>query len=157
MTTILGGESLKNLLKKLLNRETMLYLLFGVLTTVVNIGVCGLLGDYLNWNIYAANTIAWILAVLFAFITNKLFVFNSRSTNRRVLLKESVLFLVARLISLGADMLIIWLLATLCGLNLWVVKIISNLVVIILNYIFSKGFIFHHKPQTTKTEGDKTC
>ena len=136
---------MEKLWKKLVNRETILYLVFGVCTTIINIAVCGLLADILKWDIYLSNTIAWILSVAFAFVTNKLFVFNSKSTNKKVLLKETVFFLIARLISLGFDMLVVWLMADLWGVNVWVVKIISNIIVIIMNYIFSKLFIFNHK------------
>ncbi len=136
---------MEKLWKKLVNRETILYLVFGVCTTIINIAVCGLLADILKWDIYLSNTIAWILSVAFAFVTNKLFVFNSKSTNKKILLKETVFFLIARLISLGFDMLVVWLMADLWGVNVWVVKIISNIIVIIMNYIFSKLFIFNHK------------
>ena len=144
----LGVFRLQKFWKKLFNRETVLYLVFGILTTGINIGICGFLADILQWNVYLANSIAWVLSVAFAFVTNKLFVFHSRSVNKHILLKETVFFLLARLASLGVDMLIVWLLATLCGMNLWVVKIISNVVVIVLNYILSKLFIFNHKQNT---------
>ena len=95
-----------------------------------------------------SNTIAWILSVIFAFVTNKIFVFNSKSTDKKVLLKETVFFLIARLFSLGFDMLVVWLMADLWGINVWIVKIISNIIVIIMNYIFSKLFIFNNKQHT---------
>ena len=106
------------------------------------------MSDILKWDIYLSNTIAWILSVIFAFVTNKIFVFNSKSTDKKVLLKETVFFLIARLISLGFDMLVVWLMADLWGINVWIVKIISNIIVIIMNYIFSKLFIFNNKQHT---------
>lgn len=136
---------MKNLLKKLVNKETILYLVFGILTTAINIAVCGLLSDILKWDIYLSNTIAWVLSVIFAFVTNKLFVFNSKSTDKKTLFKETFSFLIARLISLGFDMLVVWLMVDLWGVNVWIVKIISNVIVIIMNYIFSKLFIFNDK------------
>ena len=139
---------MEKLWKKLINKETILYLVFGILTTAIKIAVCGLLSDILKWDIYLSNTIAWILSVIFAFVTNKIFVFNSKSTDKKVLLKETVFFLIARLISLGFDMLVVWLMADLWGINVWIVKIISNIIVIIMNYIFSKLFIFNNKQHT---------
>ena len=139
---------MEKLWKKLINKETILNLVFGILTTAINIAVCGLLSDILKWDIYLSNTIAWILSVIFAFVTNKIFVFNSKSTDKKVLLKETVFFLIARLISLGFDMLVVWLMADLWGINVWIVKIISNIIVIIMNYIFSKLFIFNNKQHT---------
>ena len=139
---------MEKLWKKLINKETILYLVFGILTTAINIAVCGLLSDILKWDIYLSNTIAWILSVIFAFVTNKIFVFNSKSTDKKVLLKETVFFLIARLISLGFDMLVVWLMADLWGINVCIVKIISNIIVIIMNYIFSKLFIFNNKQHT---------
>ena len=139
---------MEKLWKKLINKETILYLVFGILTTAINIAVCGLLSDILKWDIYLSTTIAWILSVIFAFVTNKIFVFNSKSTDKKVLLKETVFFLIARLISLGFDMLVVWLMADLWGINVWIVKIISNIIVIIMNYIFSKLFIFNNKQHT---------
>ena len=139
---------MEKLWKKLINKETILYLVFGILTTAINIAVCGLLSDILKWDIYLSNTIAWILSVIFAFVTNKIFVFNSKSTDKKVLLKETVFFLIARLISLGFDMLVVWLMADPWGINVWIVKIISNIIVIIMNYIFSKLFIFNNKQHT---------
>lgn len=139
---------MEKLWKKLINKETILYLVFGVLTTAINIAVCGLLADILKWDVYLSNTIAWILSVIFAFVTNKIFVFHSKSTDKKILLKETVFFLIARLISLGFDMLVVWLMADLWGINVWIVKIISNIIVIIMNYIFSKLFIFNNKQHT---------
>ena len=72
-----GGEildKLNKLIKKFINKETILYLIFGVLTTILNIAICGLLYDILHWDVIIATVIAWIAAVIFAFITNKIFV-----------------------------------------------------------------------------------
>ena len=136
-----GGEILDKLsksIRKIINKETILYLVFGVLTTILNIAICGLLYDILHWDVIVATVIAWIAAVVFAFITNKLFVFNSKTTDKKLLLKETVSFLIARLISLGFDVLITWLMVDVGGINVWVTKVVSNIVVVILNYIFSK-------------------
>ena len=77
-----------------------------------------MLADILKWDIYLSNTIAWILSVIFAFVTNKIFVFNSKATDAKILLKETVSLLIARLISLGFDMLAVWLMVDLWGVNI---------------------------------------
>lgn len=146
-----GGEildKLNKLIKKFINKETILYLIFGVLTTILNIAIYGLLYDILHWDVIIATVIAWIAAVIFAFITNKIFVFNSKTTDKKVLLKETVSFLIARLVSLGFDVLITWLMVDVGGINVWVTKVVSNVIVVILNYIFSKLFIFNNKQHT---------
>lgn len=134
-----------NLWKKLFNKETILYLIFGILTTVINVAICGLLYDKLHWDVLVANSIAWVISVIFAFITNKIFVFDSKTTDKKILLKETISFFIARLISLGFDMLAVWLMVDLWHVNVWVAKIISNVIVVIMNYIFSKLFIFNNK------------
>ncbi len=122
-------------------REGIWYLVFGGLTTLVNIVSYFILRTF-NIEIYVSNIIAWILAVLFAFITNKLFVFNSRGKSRKENTKELISFFGFRIISLGIDMAAMYLLIDLLSSGEFVAKIISNIIVIILNYIFSKFFIF---------------
>ena len=76
--------------------EMILYIIFGVLTTVINVVVCGVFYYNLHWNILAANAFAWILSVAFAFITNKLYVFRSKSFAAEIFVRELVEFVAAR-------------------------------------------------------------
>lgn len=138
-------DQLKKLWRFLTAPEMLSYLVFGVLTTLINILLAGLLYDVLHWNLYLANTLAWLVSVVFAFATNKLFVFRSKSTAPAVLLRESLSFLGARLFSLGVDTLGMGLLVDLLHSNFWVSKIAMNVIVVILNYIFSKLLIFKQK------------
>jgi putative flippase GtrA len=135
-------DKLKKLLHFLTTPEMILYIVFGVATTVINILVCGLCYDILHWNILAANTVAWILAVIFAFITNKLYVFQSKSFEKSLFLRELVTFMGARLLSLGVDSLGMWLLVEQLGGNVWIAKVLMNVIVIIMNYVLSKLIIF---------------
>lgn len=82
-----------------------------------------------------ANVISWIISVSFAYITNRVFVFKSKSKN---ILKEVVSFVSARVITLFIDMFIMFLMVTLVGINDKISKIIVQVMVIVLNYIFSK-------------------
>lgn len=128
--------------------EIINYLIIGVLTTVVNLAVkYALLFTVLNASdatqLQIAVVISWIVACLFAYITNRKIVFKSKSTK---ILKEFIAFVSARLFTLILEMLIMFIFVTLLKLNsnLWVViwSIVAQVVVIVVNYILSKLVIF---------------
>ena len=125
------------------NKEIIKYLIFGILTTLVNI-LCFYILDKLNIDIYINNTISWIVSVIFAFITNKLYVFESKSLDIKIIFKEGTSFLGARIFSYFVDMGTIYLLFDGLKINKLISKVVSNIIVIIINYIFSK-FIFKKK------------
>lgn len=125
------------------NKEIIKYLIFGILTTLVNI-LCFYILDKLNVDIYINNTISWIVSVIFAFITNKLYVFESKSLDIKTIFKEGTSFLGARIFSYFVDMGTIYLLYDGLRINKLISKIVSNIIVIIINYVFSK-FIFKKK------------
>ena len=81
-------EKLKKLWRFLTTPEMISYLIFGVLTTLINILLSGFLYDFLHWNLYVANTLGWIASVAFAFVTNKLYVFRSKSMEKSIVLRE---------------------------------------------------------------------
>lgn len=122
-------------------KEFLWYGFFGVLTTLVNI-VSFYVFDKSGLNTYISNLIAWILSVLFAFITNKLFVFGSKSFKFSIFIKEMFSFFFFRILSLGIDMVGLFTCLDVFKLSKLVSKIIVNIIVIIFNYIFSKLFIF---------------
>ena len=130
-----------NKLKKIINKETLLYLVFGVLTTVVDFLVYIIL-THLSVNFMFANVISWFFAVIFAYITNKLFVFDSKSMNKDVLIDEIMSFISARLFSLVFSLIFIYSTVTLLGTNDLVAKILSSIFVVIINYVLSKFYIF---------------
>ena len=135
-----------NLYKKY--KEIINYLIFGVLTTLVNLAVKYLLlftvlrADNPT-QLQIAIIISWIVAVLFAYFTNRKFVFESNEKNK---IKEFVNFVIARISTLLLEMLIMWFFVTFLKLNsnLWVVvfTLISQVAIIIGNYILSKLFVF---------------
>ena len=132
-----------SLLKKY--REILLYLIFGGLTTVVNYIALWLFYDLLGIRVLdalGANTLAWVVAVAFAFVTNKIWVFESRDTSQKTLLREILSFLAARVVSLGAESATIYIGVNLLNGNLWLVKLLASVIVVLLNYIFSKLIIF---------------
>jgi len=131
--------------KKLTSREVILYLVFGVLTTAVDYVVYWLMRNLLGREILMiqiSNVIAWIAAVLFAFVTNKSFVFESKSRDASVVLRELATFTGGRLFSLLASMLIIYLGVELLHLDDMISKIASSVVVILMNYFISKFLVF---------------
>ena len=145
---------------KLVNRETVSYVIFGVLTTIVNIVVYLLcdtaMSGVLNGALLtiATNSIAWVTAVIFAYVVNKLFVFHSKTDNLRAALIEFALFIGARLLSYGVDTLGMVLLVDVLTVNGAVSKVLMNIVVMIMNYFFSKWFIFKKNPQPGQAEPD---
>ena len=135
-------EKLKKIWRFLTAPEMLLYILFGILTTAVNILSFGLLRDVLQWQLLTANTLAWVLSVAFAFLTNKVFVFRSKSFAAKLVLRELVSFVGA----LAVDTAGMWLLVDVLTWNDWLAKVLMNVIVIVLNYVFSKLFIFK-RPQ----------
>ena len=130
-------------MKKLkLTKELMLYVVFGALTTVVSFGSYYICNTVLGIHYLASNIVSWILAVLFAYITNKLFVFESKGLCRKELLREFFAFIAARLVSLGMEELGLWLMIGALHWNENLAKLIMQVVVVIANYVFSKLFIF---------------
>ena len=122
-------------------KELIWYGFFGLLTTIINILSFYLL-DKLGINLYISNLLAWIISIIFAFITNKLFVFDSKSLKFKVLIKEFISFVFFRILSLGIDMFGMYSLIDLLKINEMISKVVVNIIVIIANYIFSKVFIF---------------
>ena len=127
--------------KRFLNRETVSYLVFGVLTTLVNYAVYFLL-RHLSIDYRIANVIAWIFAVLFAFVTNKLFVFESRDLSAGTVLREAGAFAAARVFSLLIEEGFLLLTVGALGADDTPMKLIAAVFVVLLNYVFSKRFIF---------------
>ena len=85
------------------------------------------------------------MAVIVAYVTNKLWVFDSKKHDSKTIAKEFAEFVVARLITLGIETLLLWIFVDKLGVNDLIMKIITNIIVVILNYIFSKFIIFRKK------------
>ena len=137
-------------------KEVVNYLIFGVLTTVVSLAVKYLLlftiFDASNaLELQVAVIISWIAACLFAYITNRIWVFESKS---KKIIKEMITFFVARLSTLGLEMLIMFIFVTALGLNsdIWVIvwTLVSQVLVIVGNYILSKLIVFKNKKKEEK-------
>ena len=124
------------------NTELVAYLFAGIATTVVNYLVYFLATRLLGMSVMAGTWTAWAIAVVFAYAVNKAFVFHTHCDSLAALAREAVSFVAMRLASLGMETVIMYVTVEVMGLNDLVMKLVTNLVVIILNYIFSKLFIF---------------
>lgn len=128
-------------------KEIINYLIFGVLTTVVSIGVYYIcVYTFLNpenvVQLQIANIISWVAGVAFAYVTNRKFVFESKEENK---LKEAGKFVTSRITTLLMDMTIMFIGVTLCKFNDKIIKLISQVVVIVMNYLLSKIIVFKKK------------
>lgn len=134
--------SFRNYLEEKKLWEVFIYLFFGGLATVVNIVSFALAyqGLHLSWPI--SNAISWICSVLFAFVTNKIWVFHSKTEGLGALAWEFGKFFLARVVSFGMDMACMYLLIDMLHTGNLVAKVITQVVVVVANYIFSKVFIF---------------
>ena len=127
------------------NTELVSYLFVGVATTVVNYVVYYLATRVLSMGVMAGTWTAWVAAVAFGYVANKAFVFHTHCDSALALLREAAGFFSMRLVSLGMETVLMYLTVTVLGLNDLVMKLVINIVVIILNYVFSKLFIFKKK------------
>lgn len=128
-------------------KEIISYLIVGVLTTVVSLGVyyaCVL--TFLNpenaLQLQIANIISWVAAVTFAYFTNRKFVFESKNPD---MLKEASAFVGARVATLLMDMVCMFVMVTCMGLSDKVAKLVVQVIVTVANYVFSKLFVFQKK------------
>ena len=125
-------------------KEIINYLIFGVLTTIVSlvtyyICVFTFLDPDNAIQLQIANVISWIISVAFAYITNRKFVFESKEKNK---IKEASKFVTSRIATLLMDMAIMYVGVTVLRFNDKIMKLISQVVVIVMNYILSKILVF---------------
>ncbi len=151
-------------MKKLFTKEILMYLIFGVLTTVVSWGTYTLFVNGCKMSVFWANFVSWVCAVTFAYITNKLWVFNSKSWEVRFVIKEAVSFFASRgatgvieivcvplLVKTSFDNLFYNLFEKM-GVGVKILftdgiysKIVVSFIIVILNYVFSKLIVFKNK------------
>lgn len=123
-------------------RDVIPYLFFGVCTTFVNIVVYWICAHLFSMGIMPSTIFAWIVAVLFAYITNRKWVFRSEAKGAVAILRETVAFFGCRLATGIFDWIMMFVLVECLYLNDLVIKILANIMVIILNYVASKMVIF---------------
>lgn len=131
--------------------EVFTYLFFGGLTTLVNFVVYFIARDLAGLSMVVANSLAWLLSVVFAFVTNKLWVFYSQTEGLGQLAQELGKFVFYRGLSYILDMGLMILLIDVLHLGDFVSKLITQIVVVVANYLFSKLFIFNKKADVIET------
>ncbi len=145
---------LKKIVKKILNKETFLYLIFGSVATVLNIVLFYLFINIWKMSTGLGNILDTIICILFQYFTNRIWVFESKNNGKEAI-KEFIQFILARSLTAIIDQIFV-----VVGVDFFVakyvsysqqgifsvgIKILSNVVVIVLNYIFSKLFVFNKK------------
>ena len=133
-------EQMKALLIKY--KSFLFYGIFGVFTTLVNIITYNICYYRIGISNTLSNVVAWVLAVTFAYLTNKVWVFGSKSWKWSVLKKEVPAFISCRLVTGILDLVIMYICVDIMQYHATLMKILSNVLVIILNYVFSKLVIF---------------
>lgn len=154
------------MIKKLLTKykELIVYVVFGAATTLVNLATFKVFNIILGKELYlVSNVIAWFASVIFAYITNKIWVFESRSWQVKVLFKEITSFFAARVLSFAIEEAGLFVFVNLLGFDTFefivpivgikigghmIAKIALSVIVVILNYFFSKLFIFKKKKES---------
>ena len=117
--------------------EIIRYIIAGILTTIVSIASYNLLRN-INIDYKICTILSWILAVIFAYFINKLFVFKSQKNN----IKEFINFILARLLSLFIEFIFMMIMVDFININDRIAKLIVQFIVLVLNYVFSKFFVF---------------
>lgn len=157
------------------HKEIILYVVFGIITTVLSWGLYALFANALKMSVFASSAVSWIIVITVAFITNKLFVFESKAFNLKVLLKEASSFLASRAATgvievFGVPLLektgfdnIFFSLVTKIGLknSLFFTpgiysKAVLVFIVVLLNYVFSKLVVFKNKSHEEKIQSEQT-
>lgn len=135
-------EKIKELIKKFCTKEIIFYIIFGVLTTLVNITVSTILESFIHIEGNIASTIGIICSILFAYFTNRKWVFNSTATTLSEKSKEFSKFVLGRLVTMLIEMLGFFLLYTVWSIPFLISKCLISVIVIILNFFISKFFAF---------------
>jgi putative flippase GtrA len=148
------NTKLKSLWSKLVNRETISYLICGVLTTIINYIVNYLCYYRAEMGTFWSNIIAWIVSVIFAFFVNKIFVFQSSGWSGKQFFYELYTFMIARLLSLGFEQVFMVVTVDLLHVENWIAKLFANVFVVVMNYFASKFLIFSKSDSKKKEKSN---
>lgn len=141
---------MEKIIKKLCTRETISYLIFGVLATLINIGISTILVELFQVEGNLASTIGIILSILFAYFTNRKMVFNSKAETTKEKWTEFFKFILGRSFTMIIEMAGVFLLYTVLHVEYVITKVSITVIVVILNFFISKFFAFK-----TKKEGNE--
>ena len=124
--------------------EIIRYLIVGVLTTLVSIVSYFVCARIFLISYMISTVLSWILSVLFAFFTNKYFVFQSKSGDKNRIFRECIDFFGCRIVTLIIEIIIMWLFVDMIHVDDMISKIVVQFIVVVLNYVFSKLFVFQN-------------
>ena len=133
--------------------ELVMYIIVGVCTMIVSLASYYILANPLGIYYQTANIISWVLAVAFAYVTNKKFVFKSRYNGLSGTAKEMVSFVSSRIASLLAEVISMYFFVQICQIDDNIVKLMNQVLVTVLNYIFSKFWVFRKSRKTQENPG----
>ena len=137
-------EKIEKIIKQFLTKEIIFYAIFGVLTTIVNLGSFYIFTNILKWEENISNIIAITLAVLFAYITNKDLVFHSEAENKKEKINEFLKFIAGRAFTMVVEFIGCFLLF-MTPIPQMISKLAVTVIVVILNFFISKFFAFKKK------------
>lgn len=126
-------------------KELLLYLFFGGLSFIVSIATYALFNVGMNINELIANVLSWIITVMFAFLTNRVWVFQSTTNGVAEFVKQMLVFYSGRVITLVVEEVILLVFITWLGFNSMLIKVIAQVIVILLDYVISKLVVFRKK------------
>lgn len=140
-------DKLQGLIKKVLTKEVIMYIIFGVLTTLVNLIISFILEGLLNVDGAWASAIGIICSVLFAYFTNRKWVFNTNAKGFKENFNEFIKFILGRAVTMVIEQGGVIIFYSIMNLPFMPVKLSLTIIVIILNFFFSKFFAFKEKKQ----------
>ena len=123
-------------------KESLLYIVFGIFTVIISVVSFFAFYEFLNFNELIANVYSWIFAVVFAFITNKIYVFKSYDCSINITIMQFFMFVSSRLLTLLLEEVILFIFVSMLLYSALPVKCFAQILVIIVNYILSKKVIF---------------
>lgn len=128
-------------------KSILLYVFFGGVTTLTNIAVFYLTNTVAGWGTVLSTCIAWVVSVLVAYGTNRRWVFESQAQGASAVLKEMGSFFFFRLATGALDVLLMYVFVDCLHVNSMAMKLISNVIVIVVNYVCSKMVVFKRTPR----------
>jgi len=132
---------LKKILKKILNRETIMYIFFGGLTTVISVVAYAVCINF-GFSVALSNTVSTVIAVSFAFVTNKIWVFESKDLSIKTTRSELVKFVAGRGVTYIIETGLLIFLVDFLGFHPIICKNLTQIIIIVLNYLVSKLVVF---------------
>jgi len=124
------------------NNDVLRYIFIGGCTTMVNLVSYYLLRTFTDLNLNVANAISIVIAILFAYVTNATLVFRSEANSAKERFREFMKFIGARVATMVLEIGGVWLMADVMKMNDYIAKFIIQFVVLVVNYLFSKFFVF---------------